>query len=590
MINTKIADIFQEIADILEIQNENIFRIRSYQRAGLIIRNLATDLEDMYKKDPKEILEIKGVGKDLNNKIVEIIKTGKCEMHEALLEHFPPGLLDMLRLRSIGPKRVKLLYTNLGVRDLKELEKAAFEGKVRALPGMGEKIEQEILQSIDEVQKYLKRTPLYEAVQEAESVIKYMKDNKFVRRIEYAGSLRRHQETIGDIDILVCTSHKDNTPKNIKTIMDHFIKIPYIEKILAHGPTKSALILESGIQVDLRVLDEKTYGAALHYFTGSKAHNIRIRDMAKKKGLKVSEYGVFKGEKLVGGEKEEDIFKSVGLPFIIPELRNDDGEIEAALKGKLPKSIELKDIRGDLHMHTNESDGTQTLEETVEEMFKAGYEYIAITDHSKSSTVANGLDEKRLLKQIKKIDELNKKYEENAKASGRGFHILKGAEVDIKPDGELDYSDEILAQLDIFPISIHSRFNMSEAEMTQRILKAMKNKYVKFLAHPTSRLINRREPYKVDMEAVIDAAVEYKVALELNCQPSRLDLADRYLRRAKQKGAKIVINTDSHHTSQRAYMQYGIYIARRGWLEKKDVINTLPFEKIFDYWKNAKKK
>lgn len=590
MINTKIADIFQEIADILEIQDENVFRIRSYQRAALTIRNLATDLEDMYKKDPKSLLEINGVGKDLYNKIVEIIKTGKCEMQEALLEHFPPGLLDMLRLRSIGPKRVRLLYTNLGVKDLKGLEKAALDGKIRELPGMGEKIEQEILQSIDDVQRYSKRTPLYEAVQEAESVIKYIKENKFVKKIEYAGSLRRRQETIGDIDILVCTSHKDNSPKNVKTIMDHFVKIPYTEKILAHGPTKSALILESGIQVDLRVLDEKEYGAALHYFTGSKAHNIRIRDMAKKKGLKVSEYGVFKGKKMIGGEKEEDVFKAVGLPYIIPELRNDDGEIEAAIKGKLPKSIELKDIRGDLHMHTNESDGTQTLEEMVEGMYKSGYEYIAITDHSKSSTVANGLDEKRLLKQIKKIDALNKKYEENAKASGRGFHILKGAEVDIKPDGTLDYSDEILAQLDIFPVSVHSRFNMSEAEMTERILKAMKNKYVKILGHPTGRLINRREPFKVDMDAVIDAAVEYKVALELNCQPLRLDLTDKYLRLAKQKGAKIAIDTDSHHTSQRAYMQYGIYIARRGWLEKKDVINTLPFEKLFDYWKNAKRK
>jgi len=584
MVNTKIAEIFQEIADILEIQDENIFRIRSYQRAALVLGNLASDLEDMYKKDPKSIREINGIGEDLYNKIVEIIKTGKCEMHQALLEHFPPGLLDMLRLRSIGPKRVKLLYTNLGVKDLKELEKAALEGKVRELPGMGEKIEQEILQSIDDVQKYSKRTPLYDALQDAETVIKYMKENKFVKKIEYAGSLRRRQETIGDIDILVCTSHKNNMPKNVKTIMDHFVKIPYIEKILAHGPTKSAIILESGIQVDLRVLDEKTYGAALHYFTGSKAHNIRIRDMAKKKGLKVSEYGVFKGEKLVGGEKEEDIFKTVGLPFIIPEIRNDDGEIEAALKGKLPKSIELKDIRGDLHMHTNETDGSQDMETIAEELFKAGYEYIAITDHTKTSAMVNGLDEKRMIKQIKKIDALNKKY------NPKGFYILKGAEVDILPNGDLDYSDEILAQLDIFPVSVHSRFNMSESEMTNRILKAIKNKYVKILGHPTGRLINRREPYKVDMEAIIDAAVEYKVALELNSQPYRLDLNDMHLRLAKKKGAKIVIDTDSHHTSQRAYMQYGIYTARRGWLEKKDVLNTLPFEKLFDYWKNAKKK
>ncbi|MBN1494894.1 DNA polymerase/3'-5' exonuclease PolX [Candidatus Peregrinibacteria bacterium] len=585
MINKKIADIFQEIADILEIQDENVFRIRSYQKAALTIGNLASDLEEMHKKNPKSIKEISGIGEDLYNKIVEIIKTGKCEMHQNLLEHFPPGLLDMLRLRGIGPKKVKLLYTNLGVKDLKELEKAAMAGKVRDLPGMGEKSEREILKSIDDVQRYSKRTPLYDAVQDADEIIKYMKENKFVKRIEYAGSLRRRQETIGDIDILVCTSHKDNTPKNIKTIMDHFIKYHYTEKILAHGPTKSSTILESGIQVDLRVLDEKTYGAALHYFTGSKAHNIKIRDMAKKKGLKVNEYGVFKGSKLVGGAKEEDVFKAVGLPYIIPEIRNDDGEIEAALKGELPKSIELKDIRGDLHMHTNETDGALDIDTMVKGMYETGYEYIAITDHSKTSTMVNGLNEKRLLKQMKKIDDLNKKYKGIAGADNREFHILKGSEVDILPDGSLDYSNEILAQMDIFPASVHSRFNMSEAQMTERIIKAMRNPHMKILGHPTGRLINRREPYKVDMEAIIDAAIEYGVALELNSQPYRLDLNDMYLRLAKKKGAKIVINTDAHHTSQLAYMQYGIYIARRGWLEKNDVLNTLPFEKLFNYWK-----
>lgn len=579
MINNKIADIFQEIGDILEIQDENVFRIRSYQRAAQIIRNLAVDLEELKKKDPKKIRAIKGIGEDLYNKIIEIIETGKCDMHQKLLEHFHPGLLDMLRLRGIGPKKVKLIYTNLGIKDLKELERAAKEGRLCDLPGMGEKTQEAIIKSIDDLQRYSERSILPIALDEAQTLISYIKENKFVSSAECAGSLRRRKETIGDIDILVCTKEKSHDGKNVKSIMDHFINYSHVEEILAHGPTKSSIVLDTGIQVDLRVVQEKSFGAALHYFTGSKAHNIAIRDIAKKKGLKVNEYGVFKGTKQIAGKTEEEVFKSVGLPYIIPELRKNDGEIEAAKKGKLPKSIELKDIRGDLHMHTNMSDGSQSLETVAENCFKAGYEYIAITDHSPSSTIANGLDKKSLIKQIKEIDKLNKKYEKE------NFKILKGSEVDILPDGSLDFPDEILAQLDIFPVSVHSRFSMKQAEMTDRIIKAMKNPYVKILGHPTGRLINRREPYEVDMDAIIDAAIEYRVALELNAQPLRLDLTDKYLRRAKEKGAKIVIGTDSHHTSQRVYMNYGIFIARRGWLEKKDVLNTRPLDKLFDYWK-----
>jgi DNA polymerase (family 10) len=361
--------------------------------------------------------------------------------------------------------------------------------------------------------------------------------------------------------------------------MDHFIKYSHTDEVLAHGPTKSSIVLDSGIQIDLRVLEEKSFGAALHYFTGSKAHNIAIRDRAKKMGLKVSEYGVFKGKKMVAGATEEELFKKLKLPYIIPELRKNDGEIQAAEKDKLPKSIELKDIKGDLHMHTNESDGSQDLKTVAEECFKKGYEYIAITDHSLSSRITNGLDEKRILKQFKEIDKLNKKYEK------KKFKILKGSEVDVLPNGKLDFSDEVLAQMDIFPVSVHSRFSMSKTEMTDRIIKAMKNPYVKVIGHPTGRLLNRRDPYEVDIDALIDAAIEFKVALELNAQPLRLDLTDKYLRRAKEKGAKIVIGTDSHHTSQSVYMKYGIYIARRGWLEKKDVLNTRPLSKLFDYWK-----
>lgn len=578
MINKKIADIFREIANILEIQDENPFRIRSYQRASQIIGNMAADLEDLYKKNPKKIREISGIGEDLYNKIIEIIENGDCKMHKDLLKHFHPGLLRMLELRGLGPKKVKLIYSNLGVTDIKELEKAAKKGDIRDLPGMGVKTEEEILKSIKDLKRYSKRFILPVAMEQAELIIEYMKKNKHVKKAEYAGSLRRRKETIGDIDILVTTDAKNHTKKAIKSIMDHFVNFENVSDILAHGPTKSSVILETSVQVDLRVLEQMSFGAALHYFTGSKAHNIAMRNMAKKKGLKISEYGVFKGEKMIAGKSEEEVFKSVGLLYIIPELRRNDGEIEAAQKSRLPKSIEIKDIKGDLHMHTAWSDGTQKIEEMAEACYKMGYEYMAITDHSKSSYVAHGLTEKEILEQMKEIDQINKKY------SKKTFKILKGSEVDILPDGSIDFSNEILEQLDIFPAAIHSRFSMNRAQMTERIIKAMQNKHVKLISHPTGRLINKREPYDLDMDAIIEAAAEFKVALELNSQPLRLDLKDVYLRRAAEKGAKIIINTDSHHTSQLKHMQYGIFMARRGWLEKSDVLNTRPLNKFFDYW------
>lgn len=585
MINKKIADIFREIGDILEIQNENPFRIRSYQRAAQVIGSMATDLGDLYKKDPKKIREINGIGEDLYNKIVEIIENGECEMHKDLLKHFHPGLLRMLKLRGLGPKKVKLIYSNLGVTNIEELEKVAKNKEIQDLEGMGKKTEEEIIKSIEDLKRYSKRSILPVAMEQADRIIKHMGKNKYVSSAEYAGSLRRRKETIGDIDILVTTSTKNQTKKSVKSIMNHFVNYKPVEDILAHGETKSSVVLETGIQVDLRVLEHKSFGAALHYFTGSKAHNIAIRNLAKKEGLKVNEYGVFKGEKMIAGKTEKEVFKSVGLPYIIPELRKNDGEIKAAQKSKLPKSIERKNIKGDLHMHTVWSDGTQKIEEMVEACYKLGYEYMAITDHSKSSYIAHGLKEKEILEQMKEIDKLNKKY------SKKKFKIFKGSEVDIMPDGSIDFSDEILEQLDIFPAAIHSRFSMNQAQMTERIIKAMQNKHVKLISHPTGRLINKREPYDLDMDAIIEAAAEFKVALELNSQPLRLDLKDVYLRRAAEKGAKVIINTDSHHTSQLQYMQYGIFMARRGWLEQKHVLNTRPLSKLFDYWnKNAKKK
>ena len=572
MVNKQISEIFQEIGDILEIKDENRFKILAYQRAAQIIRNLASDLKQIYKKDPKKILEIKGIGKDLYLKTVEIIETGKCDMHQKLLKEIPAGVLDMLNLRGVGPKKVKMFYITLGIKNLKELEKACRSGKIHVLPGMGEKSELAVLKAIDDMKRFAERTLMPFALEEAQLIIKYMKKQKSIEKIEYGGSLRRRKETVGDIDILASASKK-NTSK----IMDHFVNYHHTEEILAHGETKSSIVLNTGIQIDLRVIEPKSYGAALHYFTGSKAHNIAIRDRAKKMGLKVSEYGVFKGTKQIAGKTEEEVFKAVELPYIIPELRKDDGEIEAAEKDELPKSIEPKDIKGDLHMHTNESDGTQDLETVVEKCRKSGYKYIAITDHSKTSAIANGLDEKRLQKQYKQIDELNKKYKD--------FCILKGCEVDILKDGSLDFSDEFLAQMDIFPASVHSGFSMTKSKMTDRIIRAMSNPYVKIIGHLTGRLINRRDPYDLDIDAIIDAAKEYKVSLELNAQPLRLDIKDTYLRKAKEKGVKIVIGTDSHHTSQRVYMEYGVYMARRGWLEKKDVLNTRTLKQLLDYWK-----
>lgn len=572
MVNNLIADIFQQIGDILEIQDENRFKILAYHRAAQIIQNLPTDLEKTYKKDPKKILEIRGIGKDLYLKIVEIIETGKCEMLNKLLKQIPKGVLEMLDLRGVGPKKVKMFYITLGLTTLNQLEKACRNGKIHILPGMGEKTEFAILKAIDDKKRFAERTLMPFALEEAEQIINHMKFNRKVKKIEYGGSLRRRKETVGDVDILIGASKKDASE-----IMTHFVKYAHVENVLAQGKTKSSVVLNTGIQIDLRVIELNSYGAALHYFTGSKAHNVAIRDRAKKKGMKVNEYGVFKGEKQIAGKTEEEIFKAVGLPLIIPELRKNDGEIEAAEKAKLPISIELKDIKGDLHIHTNASDGTQDLETVVDSAYKDGYKYIAITDHSKTSAITNGLDSKRLLKQFKEIDKLNERYKD--------FTILKGSEVDILSDGKLDFPDEILAQMDIFPASVHSGFKASQAKMTDRIIKAMSNPHVKILGHPTGRLINRRDPYEVDMDAIIDAAKEYKVALELNAQPLRLDLKDVYLRQAKKKGVKIVIGTDSHHTSQKVYMKYGIYMARRGWLEKKDVLNTRTLKQLLDYWK-----
>jgi len=612
MDNRNIAEIFQEFADILEIQGANRFRFLAYQKAARTILDLPRDLKDICSEDPKKLQEIPGIGKDLASKIVELLKTGKCKAHEELLKTFDRGLLEILRVRGIGPKKVMLFYSELRIDSIAKLKNAAQNGLLRDLPGMGEKSETDILKALGEYDRNRERMLLSDALLEAEKIVEYMKSGPGVTRVQYAGSLRRMKETIGDIDILAASK---NPQKEAAKIMDYFLKYLEVKSVIAHGETKSAVLLKSGIQADFRVLDEKIYGAALHYFTGSKAHNVMIRDRAKKMGLKISEYGVFKLKKpgvkarlagagagaeeiLIGGKTEEEVFKSVGLPFIEPEMREDRGEIEAAIKHKLPIPVEYSDLRGDLHVHSRWSDGAREIEEIARAYREAGFEYVAITDHSPALTVTHGLTPERFKMQWDEIDEINADLEREAKNDGeihdgrsgkiRPFRILKGVECDILADGKMDLPDSVLKKFDIVIASVHSRFNMSENEMTERVIKAFQNPFVKIFGHPSGRLLNQREPYHIDMEKVIDAAVEHGIALEIDGQPDRLDLQDYYCKMAKDRGAKFTIDSDGHNTSQMAYLRYSVAVARRGWLEKKDVLNTLPLNEMLKFFRRRK--
>jgi len=607
MDNQRIAQVFQEIADILDINGENRFRIIAYQKASQNILNLPRELRDVFNDDPKNLEEIPGIGKDLALKIAEMITTGKCTYHQELLKKFDKGLLDILRVRGVGPKKVKMFYTELKIDSIEKLRDAAEKGLLRGLPKMGPKSEAEILISLKDYDKHTERMMLSEALHQARKLVAYMEKCPGVEQVTYAGSLRRMKETIGDIDILVSTK---NSEKYTDAILEYFTKFHEVTKVLSQGGTKSSVILENGIQTDLRVLNTNVFGAALHYFTGSKAHNIVVRDRAKKMGLKVSEYGVFELKKvkgqdepeeiLIGGATEEEVFKAVGLPYIQPEMREDRGEIEAGLKGNLIKPIERKDLRGDMHVHSRWSDGTQEIQEIARAYYEAGFEYFTLTDHSPAVAVAHGLTPDRFELQWDEIDAINKDYENAAKAKKhskelhgsekkvRPFKILKGVECDIMPDGSMDLADEVLAKMDIVVASVHSRFKMPEAEMTARILKALKNPYVKIWGHPSGRLINEREPYAVDMEKAIDAAIKHQVALEIDGQPARLDLFDYYAKMAKEKGAKFTVDSDAHHINQMVNLDFGISVAKRGWIEAKDVLNTLPLEECLKFWKGKK--
>ncbi len=563
MDNKTIAKIFEEIGNILEIQGDNPFRFNSYYRAAQVIANLPQELEMIYGTDSKSLTKIPGIGKALADKIIELIKTGKCREHDALVKTLPKGFLEMLNIRGVGPKKVKLFYTQLAVKNIDELKAAAEKHLLRTLPRMGEKSETEILAAIKEYASAPRnRRMLFDAMNYAEKYVSYIKNLREIDAIEPCGSLRRRADTIGDIDIL-CASNKP------KIVMKKFTTYPEIAKVLSQGKTKSSVVLKSGMQADLRVVDKKIFGAALQYFTGSKEHNVRVRDIAKRRGLKISEYGVFKGQKLIAGKTEKEVYAAIKFPYIEPEMRENRGEIELAENGKkMPRLIELKDLRGDLHVHTNWSDGSEDLKTVACAYKNAGFNYVAISDHSPTIGITHGLDEKRFRKQWREIDALNKKL--------APFKILKGGEIDIRKNGDMDFPDEFLKQFDIVIAAVHTSFNLPEQEQTARIIKALKNPYVKILAHPSGRLINKRPPYKVNMEAVIKAAIDNNVALEINSSPLRMDLQDIYVKPAKELGAKFTINSDGHQPNQIAYLRYGIFVARRGWLEIKNVINTQP--------------
>ena len=562
--NADIAAVFEEIADLLELDDANTFRIRAYRNAARTIQELGEDAREMVEKGD-DLDELPGIGKDLAAKVVEIVQTGHCQALEKLRKQSAPGLTELMKIPGLGPKRVRALYHELDIHTVEQLMRAAQDHRLRELSGFGEKTEKHILETLGTHLKQDQRLKLAVAAQYADTLVEYLQRNPDVNKIVIAGSFRRSKETVGDLDILV-------TAKSSGNVMDHFVNYDEIDQVASKGKTRSTVVLRNHLQVDLRVVEPDSFGAALHYFTGSKAHNIAIRRRAQQRGLKINEYGVFKGQKRVAGDTEESVFKSVDLPWIAPELREDRGEIQAAEKKRLPDLVEVKDIRGDLHAHTKATDGKNTLEEMVNAAKDMGWDYVAITEHSKHLTVARGLDEKRLRQQIEQIDRLNDKL--------HGITVLKGIEVDILDDGSLDLPDDVLKELDLVVGAVHSKFNLSRAKQTERILRAMDNRYFTLLAHPTGRLIQQREPYDVDMGRVIHHAAERGCYLELNCHPERLDLLDIYCQMAKETGVLVSINTDSHNTNEFGNIRFGVGQARRGWLEAKDVLNTRTFAQL----------
>ena len=556
VLNAEIATMFDQTAELLEIQGANPFRARAYRRAARTIENLPQSVASLIAAG-KDLSELPGIGEDLAGKIAGIVASGRFDVLQSLKRKLPGDLAAMATLPGLGPKRIKLLYDRLHLRTLEDLRRAARAGRLSELRGFGAKTEEKILAALSKSAVVEKRFKLSVAEAEATALLDYLKLPK--SDIAVAGSYRRRRETVGDLDIVATA---------VKTAVggDRLVKYDNVPRVAAHGPTRTTVVLRSGLQVDLRVVPAPSFGSALLYFTGSKAHNIALRSLANDRGWKLNEYGLFDGKRRIAGRTETEIYKKLGLAYVPPELREDRGEVALAQKHHLPPLVELRDIRGDLHAHTSWSDGTATIAEMAAAAKERGYDYLAITDHSRHVTIAHGLDKSRLSRQITEIDRVNDKL--------RGLTLLKGTEVDILADGRLDLPDRILSRLDIVVAAVHYKFDLSREAQTDRIIRAMDNPHVNVIAHPTGRLIGEREPYDVDMERLIAAAKERNCCLEINAEPDRLDLNDVHAHAAKVAGVKLAISTDAHATHALAYMRYGIDQARRGWLEAADVLNT----------------
>lgn len=565
MTNAEIAAIFEEIADLLEFQGANPFRVRAYRNGARAIHDLAQPVADMVGAEGRELTDIPGIGPDLAEKVVTLLQTNSLPLWDELREQVPAGILAILRVPGLGPKRTATLFRELKVSTLDELREACQSHRVSQLKGFGEKTEATILRGLDIAAQADLRTYWADADQIAQALREHLKACQAIGQLEFGGSYRRGKDTVGDLDILV-------TADDSAAVMDRLAEYPGVSEVLARGDTKMSLRLQGKLQVDLRVVPEESFGAALQYFTGSKAHNVVLRGMAKDRGLKINEYGVFRGDKLVAGRNEEDVYGAVELPWIPPELREARSEFDWAAAGRLPKLVEQKDIHGDLHAHTTWSDGLATLEEMAEAARRRGYKYLAITDHSKRATIANGLPAERLLEQWAEIQRLNEKL--------KGFIVLKGVEVDILEAGGLDLPDEVLAQADWVVASVHFGQSQSRERITSRVVGALENPYVCAIAHPTGRLINRRNAYEVDVDAMLRAARDNGKFVELNAHPARLDLDDVACAAAKNYGVPVVISTDSHNINGLEAMRYGVLQARRGGLEKGDVANTRTWPQI----------
>jgi DNA polymerase (family 10) len=564
VLNTKIANMLFEIADLLELKGVQ-FKPRAYRRAAQNISSSSHDITKYYESD--KLKDIEGVGENIALKVKEIIETGSLEYLEDLRKEFPKGLQEMMNIQGLGPKSLMKLYTELDIENIDELEEAAKNEKIRDIEGFGKKSEENILKNIKMYRKFQERFLLGDILPLAENIENKLADLKEVRRINVAGSIRRKKETIGDVDILIISPNPD-------AVMDFFTELEEVKRVVSKGHTRSTVITVKNLQVDLRVVEKESYGSALQYFTGSKEHNIKLRNIALKNNWKLSEYGLIDREstETIASASEEEIYSSLGLDYIEPELREDRGEVEAAQEGNLPQLIKLEDIKGDLHMHTNWSEGSHSIEEMAQGAKELGHQYIAICDHAEALQVAGGLSSEEIREQMKEIEKLNKKIE--------GITILSGIEANIDAEGKLDVKDDILKDLDVVVASVHSGFKKSEEEMTNRILNAMHNDYVNILGHPTGRMLNKREPYEVNLSEIFTAAADLGIFLEVNSFPDRLDLSDINCQNARKYDLLMAINTDSHHKDHLKYMKYGVATARRGWLEKNDIINTLELKEL----------